>query len=125
MSDFHKSLDAAIQRLEGRLDKLPEGYEDAGYLLEDSEGPTLKGHRAELYVLDEAQVWRDVSTAFPARFACGLDQVEEDFNFSVLWQMPEPATLEIRNISLEAMELLFGGALIPLCLRQIPERGTE
>jgi len=91
------------------------GYEDAGYLLEDPEGPEHSGFLPVGYI----------DPAFPVRFMAGIDQTEEDFDFDlkpgVLWQ-----TFQIRGeVSLELIELLTGMGLIPLCERQIPSEGTE
>lgn len=54
-----------------------------------------------------------LADAVPMRFIAGIDQTEEDFDPallkpSVLWQIPEPVTIEARNVSMEVMELLTG-----------------
>jgi hypothetical protein len=45
----------------------------------------------------------------------------------VIWQIPEPMTIETRvfDVDPEVLEILFGGPVIALCDRQIPGRGTE
>lgn len=49
---------------------------------------------------------------------------EYDFR-RVQWDDPSPLTIELRRVSIEAMEIFFGGGLIPLCERPIPAEGTE
>lgn len=71
-----------------------------------------------------------LADAVPLRFIAGIDQTEEDFDPallkpSVLWQIPEPVTIEARNVSMEVMELQTGLPLIPLCLRTLPSEGQE
>lgn len=71
----------------------------------------------------------DPHPAFVQRFIVGIDpsaiDPEEIKGLNVLWQIPEPMTIQTRHLDPEVLEILFGGPVVPLCNREIPERGTE
>lgn len=66
---------------------------------------------------------------FVPRFITGIDAAidPEDLKPSpmVIWQIPEPMTVESRWIDPEVLEILFGQPVVPLCCRQLPAKGTE
>jgi hypothetical protein len=73
----------------------------------------------------------DPYPGFVQRFICGIDPGDikpEDLKPSpmVIWQIPEPMTIESRWIAdPDILEILFGQPVVPLCNRQIPTKGTE
>jgi len=88
--------------------------EPVGY---DGFGAPLYAHQIGNEVLDLG--WMPMRLIIP-------DDVElEDIKIDVLWQIPEPMTIETRHLDPDLLELIFGGPVVPLGARQIPAEGVE
>lgn len=70
----------------------------------------------------------DLSALMP-RFIVGIDPATNPADLKidpmVIWQIPKPMTITTRNIDPELLELIYGQAVVPLCNREIPTKGTE
>jgi hypothetical protein len=84
---------------------------------------------------DEAYQWPvtklDPYVGFVQRFIVGVDPATDPddlpmcLDSQVIWQIPEPMTIQTRNIDPELLEIIYGQAVVPLCSRQLPTKGTE
>ena len=99
------------------------GWQDVGYIDADAAFAA-----APFEVTDLSPYIAQVDN-FVQRFICGIDpgdiDIDEVRRVDVIWQIPEPMTIRTRVIDPDLLELIFGQPVIPLCARQIPERGTE